>query len=419
MAKDINKLKRERSAKVIELRELLALVETRADKKFTTEEETRVNALQLDIEKRTLEISEEQRSQDEEKGTSRAQGTFGAPENRASNVPQSKRFKSLFPNAVGGDHGFRSTEEFFEILASGRFDERMQSRAAAAGVGSLGGYSVPTSTAEILWDRALENSIVRPRAQVWGMETTERTVPSFQSQDTSSSVFGFVGQWLGELSEGNVQDPQLRAIKLVAKKLAIFSAMSREIAQDGLGFGAQLELAMVKAITHFQDLAFINGSGTGEPLGALNSPCTIEVNRTGAAAVAWADLVAMYSRLLPGSAQNAVWLINQSALPALLTMVDPGGSLIWKAGEPLLGAPVVITEKVPTLGGRGDVSLLDFSCYCIGNRAEIAVDITNAFKWTNDRMDIRAIIRVDGQSVFSQPVKNASGLETSPFVVLK
>lgn len=409
---DVMKLKRERKAKLDEMQKIISDAEQRADKKLTDVEDLKYKSLRDDVSRLDKEILD---------GEADFQSTvidLTGTSARSGKMTTGRNFRSMFPN-LAGNEGFRDSKEFFEVLASGRFDERMQNRAAQEGVGALGGFAVPVETGGILWDRSLELSIVKPRAQIWPMESAQRTVPAFNSQDTSTDVYGFVGQWLGELQEADVQDPIMRAIKHVAKKLAIFTALSREIHADGVDFASQMETALIKALAHFQDMAFISGDGLGKPLGILNAPCTIEVDRSNANDISFTDICNMYARLLPGSFKNAIWLVNQAALPKLMLMTDTAGNLIWKPGEPLAGIPVEITEKVPTLGSRGDITLADFSCYSIGNRAEIAIDTTNAFKWTNDRMDVRAIIRCDGQPVFSQPVKNAQGNTTSPFVVLK
>lgn len=423
-AKDTNKMKRERQQKIEEARAILDSVEKREDKKFTIEEEKQHRSLILEIEKRTLEIQEETILQNDElRGETTTEDNFSElnPKKRevqTMNIPENKRFRNMFPSIRGND-GFKNKEEFFEILVSGRADDRMQSRAAKVGTGHLGGFSVPSETSAILWDRSLENSIVRPRAQIWPMMSSERKVPAFDSQDTSENVYGFVGRWVGELQESDIQDPLMRVINLQARKLAIFTALSREVHADGLGFSEQLEIALIRALAHYQDVAFINGSGVGEPMGIINAKCTLDVERTADNAINYADVVSMYSKLIPGGAAGAIWLISQSAIPQLATMVDPAGNLIWRPGEKLLGLDVEVSEKVPSLGSRADLTLADFSFYSIGQRAEIAIDTTNAHAWVNDRLDVRAIIRVDGQPIFSKPIKNATGLETSPFVVLK
>ena len=97
---------------------------------------------------------------------------------------------------------------------------------------------------------------------------------------------------------------------------------------------------------------------------------------------------------------------------------DDAGNPLWEFGKPLFGLPVIITEKLPALGSQGDIVLCDLSCYVIGMRQEIAIDTSNAPGWTKDQIDLRGIIRVTGQPIFSQPIKQKNGDTVSPFVLL-
>lgn len=408
--KDLNVMKKAIFAKIEESRKLVQLQETRSDKKLTSEEQRRFDDLNAQITSDNLDLQEETAKQNNEKRELIA--------GRNGGMPTGKEYRSMFPGRAGSCDPDEA-KRFFTVLETGKFDDVLNIRAAQEGSGPLGGFAVPEETAAIMWDRALEDSIIRPRAQIWPMISDTRTTPAFQSQDTSASVYGFVGAWLGELQEATVEDPLLRSIKHVAKKLAIFTALSREIMADGAGFQTQLTTALTKALAYFQDVAYLTGSGVGEPLGAMNCPCAIKVKRATANQIYYSDITNMFSRLLNGSYKNAVWLINETALPQVLTIQDGSGSNIVKnLNDGLLGLPIIVSEKVPTIGSAGDIGLYDFSCYSIGQRAEIAVDTTNAFKWTNDRLDVRAIIRVDGQGIFSQPVKNKQGNLVSPFVLL-
>ena len=175
---------------------------------------------------------------------------------------------------------------------------------------------------------------------------------------------------------------------------------------------------MVKATGWSFDWAFLRGSGIGQPLGILNSGCKIVVNRSAPNSVNYADLAKMHSKLLPGSFSSAFWAINQTALEKLTLMTDTGGNLLWTYGKTLFGLPVVITEKLPTLGSQGDVILIDPSFYCIGMRQEVQIDTSNAPGWTNDSISVRGLLRIAGIPMFSQPIKQADSNEVSPFVVL-
>lgn len=331
--------------------------------------------------------------------------------------------QNLFKGETFDNGGFKNQEDFFNALFSGRHDERLKGiqNAASSGVASEGGYSVPSSYSSIYWDRSLESEIVRPRAQVWKMTSEERMVPMFSSENTSTGIYGFVSQWLSELGTATVQTPELRGLKLKANKLGLYTAMSREIAQDGLDFPRQCENALTKALGWSLDDAFLNGNGIGQPVGVLNAACKIVVDPESAQVnntIIRQNLVKMFARLTPGSFPNAIWLANQTCLVSLLMLKDDAGNPLWEFGKPLFGLPVIITEKLPAVGNQGDIALCDLGAYTIGMRQEIAIDTSNAPGWTKDQIDLRGIIRVTGTPIFSKPITQKNGDTVSPFVLL-
>jgi HK97 family phage major capsid protein len=352
-----------------------------------------------------------------------AQPTFPVLGSSGPQNNNPRLIKNLFAGEQFTNDGFKNQEDFFNALFSGRHDERLRGvqNSANTGVGSEGGFAVPTEFSKIYWDRSLDSEIVRPRAQVWKMTSNERLVPLFNSEDTSTGIYGFVSQWLAEYGTATVQTPELRGLKLKANKLALYTAMSREIAQDGLDFPRQCENALTKALGWSLDDAFLNGDGVGKPVGVLNASCKIVVDpesNQAADTIVRENLVKMFARLLPGSFQNAVWICNQTCLTSLLELTNDAGDLLWSYGKTLFGLPVIITEKLPALGSQGDIALCDFSCYAIGMRQEIAVDTSNAPGWTKDQIDLRGIIRVTGQPIFSKPLKQKNGNTVSPFILL-
>ncbi|NLD98607.1 MAG: phage major capsid protein [Fibrobacter sp.] len=345
-------------------------------------------------------------------------GSPSAPKNNNYRV-----IKNLFKGEQFSNDRFKSREEYFNALFSNRHDDRLRGvkNAASTGIGSQGGFAVPTEYSSVYWDKSLESEIIRSRAQVWKMTSDTRIVPMFNSQDTSTGIYGFVSQWLAELGTATVQTPELRGLKLSAHKLGLYTALSREVAEDGLDFPRQVENALTKALGWSLDDAFFNGNGVGKPIGILNAACKIVVGKENGQAnnsIVRENLVKMFARLMPGSFQNAVWVVNQSCLVSLLMLKDDAGNPLWAYGKPLLGLPVIVSEKLPSVGNQGDIALCDFSCYAIGMRQEIAIDTSNAPGWTKDQIDLRGIIRVTGQPIFSQPIKQKDGNTVSPFVLL-
>jgi len=336
---------------------------------------------------------------------------------------ESKKFKNMFGNSLSNG-GFRSFNDYLKTVHSGRYDERLGGgfrNAMTEGVPSEGGFAVPEEFAAFLMDNSLEGEIVRPRAQVWPMKSEVRKIPAWDGNDHSSSLFGGLsGVWLAEGSTATRQQGKLRLMQLTANKLACFSQASNELLADGMNFEAQLGNAMIKSLSWSMDYAFINGDGVGKPLGMLNGPALITVSQeSGQAAgtIVYENLIKMFARLAPQCIKNAVWLANPTTIPNLLTLSIPigtAGSAIPVMSESngqfkILTVPVIFTEKVPSLGNKGDISLVDWSQYAIGLRKEVSLDKSNAPGWTEDITDYRTIIRVDGQDTWDKPITPKNG----------
>jgi HK97 family phage major capsid protein len=192
---------------------------------------------------------------------------------------------------------------------------------------------------------------------------------------------------------------------------------------------------MPQAMAWYEDVDYIKGTGAGEPQGVLSSQnqgLLVQAKATGqgAATIVWENVIAMYSRLLPVSIDNAVWLASPDTFSELATMalsVGTGGSAVWLMdgrGRPvltLLGLPVIRTEKTPGyLGQQGDLSLIDFSFYLVGQRDAMSMDTSEHVRFTRDQTTIRVIQRNDGRPWLASPITPQNGGPTlSPFVTLQ
>src|SRR5439155_22997487 len=175
----------------------------------------------------------------------------------------------------------------------------------------------------------------------------------------------------------------------------------------------------------FMDRAFFTGNGANTPLGIFNAPVTITVAKEtdqAAATVRYDNLTKMFARLLPGSHERAVWVCNSTCIPQLLQLsviIGLGGSYVPVLSQSggqftMLTRPVIFTEKVPTLGTRGDVGLYDFSQYTIGMRQEMTLARSAHAGFQSDTSYYRAILRVDGQPKLIAPIKPKNGATLSP-----
>jgi len=351
-------------------------------------------------------------------------------ERTAAPAATGKRFADLFGEAAD-TRGFKSWGEFCNVLAGGRHDPRLDElRAAEGSIPSDGGFAVPDQFAAWLMDAALESEIVRPRATVWGMTSKTRKVPGFDSGDHSSSLFGgLTATWKAEGGTSSETYAKLRSIELEARKLTCYTSASNELVEDGMDFGDQLSRALIQTISWNLDYAFLQGDGASEPLGVLNDPAKIEVSaETGqdASTIQYTNLVKMFARLHPALVNGSVWIANPTTLPQLLELSIPigvGGERVPVlrengSGFSLLTRPVLLSEKLPSLGSAGDIILANFSQYAVGLRREVRLDRSQHVHWTEDLEAFRAIVRVDGQGTWKEAVTPRNGDSLSWVVTL-
>lgn len=339
---------------------------------------------------------------------------------------------------------FRNVGEFVNTIWHGRtpgINTDLDSKLAllneySVKVPDSGGFLVPEEFRQQLLALELEASIVKPRATVIPMSAASLTFPTVDATSNATSVFGGIVVYRTEEGEEFV-DSQAKfgKVKLDPTKQTALAYVNNEIIRDAGGaLGAFMNQRMPQAMAWFEDIDYIKGTGAGEPQGVLsnqNPGLLVQAKATGqgAATIVWENVIAMYSRLLPNSIDNAVWLASPDTFSELATMaltVGTGGSAVWLMdgrGRPvltLLGLPVIRTEKTPGyLGQQGDLSLIDFSFYLVGQRDAMSMDTSEHVRFTRDQTTIRVIQRNDGRPWLASPITPQNGgPQLSPFVVL-
>lgn len=303
-------------------------------------------------------------------------------------------------------------------------------------VPSDGGFLIPETLRSELLRVSLESAIVRPLARVIPMETLRVPFPAIDSTSNASSVYGgIICYWTEEGGSLTDSSPQFSRIVLDAKKLTAYTQVPQELVADSvISFEPFISQIFPEAMSFYEDLAFLKGSGVGEPLGALdaNNSAVISVAKESGQAndtIVWENIVKMFARMLPSSLSRAVWVCSVDCFPELATMalsVGTGGSAIWLnngvQGPPMtiLGRPVIFTEKAPgLLGDLGDISFIDFGFYLVGDRQVMSASVSEHYRFGNDELAFKVIERVDGRPWLQTAItpQNA-GPTLSPFVQL-
>ncbi|WP_073773451.1 phage major capsid protein [Streptomyces sp. MJM1172] len=357
----------------------------------------------------------------------KAQNSFYNP--KAPGAAADKLFQNMAEFMAATHHRNRSPE------AAAKQSELTAIRNSyGSTVPADGGFLIPESLRSELLRVSLEKSIVRSRARVIPMESLTVPFPTIDSTSNASSVYGGItAYWTEEAGALVESQAKFGRVKLEAKKLTAYAEVPNELYSDSLiSLEAFINQAFPEALAFFEDNAFMNGSGVGEPLGFFKADAqVITTKESGQAAdtVKWENIVKMYARMLPSSLGNAVWIVNQEVFPQLATMalnVGTGGSAIWlnngAEGAPMtiLGRPVIITEKAGALGDINDINFVDLSYYLIGDRQTMQADASPHYKFANDKTAIRFIERVDGRPWIQSAITPKKGTNTlSPFVALQ
>jgi HK97 family phage major capsid protein len=322
----------------------------------------------------------------------------------------------------------------------GRSDERLHQVRAASGlseaVPSDGGFLVQADFSSKIYGHMWQQSPILSRVRRIEVGGNGLVMPAIdETSRVDGSRFGALqSYWKAEADQLTSTKPKFREINMRLNKLTVLCYLTAEIMEDRQALESYVFDAMRQEIEFRTVDAILNGSGSGQPLGIHNAASSVLVSEESGQAddsLVVANFTKMWSRLLPGSAQNAVWLMNQDCLPQLYTLQIEGTSnstpvfLSPKgmAGAPygtIFGRPIVLAEQQPTLGDSGDVLLADLSNYLFIEKAggmQAAASMHIRFDY--DETALRVTFRCDGQPALASPVTPAVSSSTlSHFVRL-
>ena len=426
--KNIKALRQERHDRKAAADAIIATAE-REGRRLTSKEEADFNELMGQLKMLAVEISATEAELDRERGqVAVAQSSDGA--DSAPSRPFGKigaKYADLFgpppPSA------FKSADEFLRTIHAGLADPRLRADMNET-VPAEGGFAVPAEYASALLDYSLEQEIVRPRAYTVPMTTETKRIVGFDAYDNSGDApyGGLKLFWMSEGAPLNTEQSKLWLLQLVANKAALFSWVSNELIADGMSWDAAMGKSFGESTGWGLDVAFLTGSGAGRPLGILNDPALIvvpkETNQT-SATVNYTNLTKMLAQIAPQCLDNSVWLMNNTLIPQITTMLYPGTAypLFQQLQGPdgkftILTRPVIFTGKVPALGTQGDVMLVDLSQYAIGMRKEVSVDRSGHVGFLQDQTGYRAVVRVGAQGRWKSSFQPRNGNPVSWCVAL-
>ena len=294
---------------------------------------------------------------------------------------------------------------------------------------NLGGALVPEEFRPILLSGTLGTNSIRNMAMTLPMGSNTLSVPSIRDADHSSgTVFGGIKfQWLEVNTEIPETEPDFKLTTLTARSLAARTVLPNTLLDDSIVTVPALIMRLYQeGIPWVEEGVFLRGDGAGKPLGVLNSPARVDVPRKTAAMFGVEDLYDMEAHLPPGSSSRAVWVMHPQVLPQLGNLNR--GLQIWHPQlsatmpQTLNGRPIMYSEHASGLGARGDVMLVDWMYYLIGDRQALSMAASPHEKFSAVQTVLRGVERIDGTPWIDTAVipaqRTGDNYRMSPFVVL-
>ncbi len=239
-----------------------------------------------------------------------------------------------------------------------------------------GGYLAPEEFGSELIKLLSEYSPVRQYARVVSISAPEIKYPR--------RVTGTAATWVGETDDRTESGMTFEQVTLTPYELATYTDVSNQLLEDNAyGLEGELLADYAESFGKTEGLAFVKGTGAGQPKGLLTASGIKEVKTGVAAAFPAANpadvLIGMYHGIATTHAHNGVWIMNRATLGAIRQWKDGNGRYLVldpiTAGgaSTLLGRPIVEMPDMDDIGaGKTPIMFGDLSGYRIVDRVGIS-----------------------------------------------
>jgi HK97 family phage major capsid protein len=299
-----------------------------------------------------------------------------------------------------------------------QWKEKAQSE-GTPGTGTGGGVLVPTTVADSIVSQMLYISPMRQISTVIENMPAQMELPS---EATLATAY-----WVSEGASGTDSGEVFAPNILTPFKAAGLDGFTSEILADAAtnpSIQNYVESRFAIAMALLENMAFVNGSGSGQPWGFRSSAITpasvAQTNDT----LGYSDVVNLKYALPTAYRQMAVFVGPSAAFQALENVKDNYGRPIWHNGlaegtpNTLLGRPAYVVDEIPSnLGGNSNATELWFGYfkggYFIGDRGALRIDYgTNGTDFANDKISLRVLKRVAGRPILSQAFAKLTSVVT-------
>lgn len=302
---------------------------------------------------------------------------------------------------------FRATDAYRSgMLNALRTNFRQISNVLQEGIDANGGYLVPDEYDSRLIQVLNEENVMRSL----GTAITTSGEHKINIAATKPAA-----AWIEEGGALTFGDATFDQIILDAHKLHVAVKVTEELLYDNVFNLENYILEQFgKALANAEEDAFINGNGTGQPLGILaeTGGAQVGVTTKSSGKVTADEIIDLVYSLKRPYRKNAVFLANDACVAELCKLKDSTGQYLWQpslqAGEPdrVLGYKIYTSAYFPLPApGKAAVAFGDFSYYNIGDRGSRSIAELKELFAGNGMVGFVAKERVDGKLVLPEAVK--------------
>lgn len=294
--------------------------------------------------------------------------------------------------------------------ATARWAEAMSSKTMTASTGSAGGYLVPPQVSNELLTIREQANVLRP--------LFSRVPVTSDTLRIAAITGGLSAGWVAELAEKPESDMTFGEISVNVFWKAGMSVVTNQLLRNSQPSVDRLVYEdLGKRLAALEEIAFISGSGTGQPVGILNTP---GVQSNDADPLTSTDIDDLLDSIV--DAITAITIEYYGAPNAILMHPRTWGRIVkarkddataeYYVGKPqnrdsvdpipgyngprgtLFGLPVITTRNVPTGLGDGEdesrVVVGNFSEGLILDHASLSLDASEHVYFTTNATIFRA-----------------------------
>ncbi len=294
----------------------------------------------------------------------------------------------------------RASDEYRKaMLDAFRSNFKRVSNILQEGVDADGGYLVPEEYDRRLIDTLSEENIMRRLATI--ITTSGEHKINIAATKPAAS-------WIEEGGALTFGDATFSQILLDAHKLHVAIKVTEELLYDNaFNLEGYILDQFGKALGNAEEDAFLNGDGTGKPLGLFAATGGGTVAGTLTAAIKSDDMLDLVYALKRPYRKKASFIMNDKTLSSLRKLKDNNGAYIWQpsyqAGEPdrVLGYAVHTSAYAP----EDAIAFGDYKYYNIGDRGTRSFSELRELFAGNGMIGYVAKERVDGKLILPEAVQ--------------